>query len=311
MRASRSFLAVAPLLVLAVAAPSNRVEAQFHADVDLVTLDVCVRDRSGQFVRDLRAEDFLVLENGVPQHITVFEPADRLPLNVVLLIDRSASMHGDKLDRAQRAATEFAHGLASMDRLEVIAFNQRAIVVTSDGQRDPGWTAKLLQLSATGSTALYDAMILAANQFRLARRAQATLLRRDVIIVLSDGEDTASVVGFDEVLPLLRRSGALVYSLSLRNNGTGQTTGATWPLQQLARDTGARAIGVPQLDSLDDLYAQINQEVRQMYRLGYVSTDGRASGEWRQIAVRIHALDVQARTRSGYYAAPSLRSQPF
>jgi VWFA-related protein len=224
----------------------------------------------------------------------------------VLLLDRSASMYGEKLDRARTAALEFARLLGPDDHLEIIAFNQRATVVQTQGGHASSWPLALTQFSASGSTALYDAMAVAAHQLSRARR-NAEGYTRDLVIILSDGEDTASVVGFDEVLPLLRRSGALVYGLSLRADRAGETLGATWPLQQLARDTGAVAMGVPELDSLPRLYTQINEEVRQLYRLGYVSSDKRADGQWRELSVRVDVPEAKVRTRSGYYAARVLR----
>ena len=296
----------ATVILITLLLSSFAAQAQFRADIDLVTLDVCVRDATGRFVDSLTSDKFLVLENGVPQAVTVFEASDPLPLNVVLLIDRSASMYGEKIDRARAAAFEFAKLLHPDDRLEVIAFNQRATVVHTKGGDPAQWPATLTELSASGSTALYDAMLLAAHQMERGRRA-AEGYTRDLIIVLSDGEDTASLVGFDEVLPTLRRSGALVYGLSLRAGRAGESLGATWPLQQLARDTGAVAMGVPQLESLTRLYAQINQEVRQMYRLGYVSSDKHSDGEWRELVVRVDVPDAKVRTRSGYYAARALR----
>jgi Ca-activated chloride channel family protein len=295
----------AAVIVFILLLSSLAVHAQFRADVDLVTLDVCVRDANGRFIESLASDDFLVLENGTPQQVSLFEPADPLPLNVVLLIDRSASMYGEKLDRARIAAVEFTRWLRPGDELQVVAFNQRATLVT---RQDAGgdWLTTLKPLVASGSTALYDAMVLAAHQLGRVRR-DAEGQTRDLIIILSDGEDTASLVGFDEVLPMMRRSGALVYALSLRAGRSGEMLGATWPLQKLAHDTGAFARGVAQLDSLTELYAQINEEVRQLYRLAYVSSDKRADGQWRELSVRVDVPDAKVRTRSGYYAVRALR----
>jgi VWFA-related protein len=292
-----------PALLLIVTFCPATARAQFRADVDLVTLDVGVRDASGKFIEGLSATDFVVFENGVRQQVEIFQTANTLPLNVVLLIDRSASMYGEKLERARAAAIEFGSRLRECDRLEIVAFNQRATTIATGAGEDAEWPLVLERLAATGSTALYDALVLAANRLERVRRQVAPAETRDLVIILSDGEDTASVSGFDEVLPRLRRTGALVYGLSLRVAKNGESLGATWPLQQIARDTGARAMGVPQLQSLAQLYAQIDQEVRQMYRLGYVSSDTRANGEWRQLTVRVAADEAHVQTRAGYYAA--------
>ena len=154
----------------------------------------------------------------------------------------------------------------------------------------------------SGLTALYDALLVATNEVVRARRAPLPETR-EVIVLLSDGEDTSSRVGFEEVLPVLRRSGALVYSVSLRADVRGRWLGANWPMMVIARDTGARALGVPRLEALPELYREIDAEVRHLYRLAYVSNNDRRDGRWRTISVRVPSRDLRIRTRSGYYAA--------
>ena len=282
---------------------------QFKAAVDLVPLDVCVRDASGQFVPDLSAEDFLILENGTPQRVSFLVPSSAVPLNAVLLIDMSHSMYGPKLNRALEAAKQFAALFSPGDRLEVIAFNHRTMRLHGFGD-DPAHMpttltsamgAALASIGSTGSTALYDALLVATNDLGKSRDG-ALPETRDVIIVLSDGEDTSSRVGFEEVLPVVRRSGVLVYSVSLRASERGEWLGANWPLLQLARDTGARALGVPRLEALPELYREIDAEVRHLYRLAYVSNDTRRDGQWRTISVRVPSRDAHVSTRAGYYA---------
>lgn len=284
---------------------------QFRSEVDLVLLDVCVRDDNGQFERDLSIEDFLVFENGVRQQVSLLVPSNAVRLNAVLLLDMSQSMDGPKLDRALEAARQFATWFNAPDRLEIIAFTQRSMRVQGFDDTAPGPGALPLALRAartsigsTGSTALYDALLVAVGDLTPARMAKSPDTR-DVIILLSDGEDTASLVGFEEVLPVVRRSGVLVYSVSLRANLRGDWLGPNWPMLQFARDTGARAMGVPKLDALPELYREIDAEVRHLYRLGYVSTNTRRDGQWRSISVRVSVDHARARTRAGYYASRS------
>ena len=279
-------------------APSS---SRFTAGVDLVSLDVCARDAAGRFLADLTAHDFLVLENGKPQQISFFMPSAAVPLTAVLLIDRSASMSGPKLERAVEAAAAFARLLGPDDRLEIIAFNHRAQRLHAFGDDPARVAVSLASIRSTGSTSLYDALLVAAND--LARAGAGLRETREVIVVLSDGEDTASLIGFDELLPVLRRNGALVYAVSLREGPKGEWLGANWPLLAIAGDTGARALGVSDLDALPKLYAEINAEVRHLYRIGYVSTDGRRDGQWRTVSVRVPSTDARVRTRAGYYAS--------
>ena len=299
----------------ALDAHPREARPQFKAAVDLVPLDICVRDASGQFVPDLSAEDFLILENGKPQRVSFLVPSSAVPLNAVLLIDMSHSMYGPKLNRALEAARQFATLLAPGDRLQVIAFNRQMMRLhgfDDDPAQMPSTLtssmgAALASIGSTGSTALYDALLVATNDL-VKSRGGALPETRDVIIVLSDGEDTSSRVGFEEVLPVVRRSGVLVYSVSLRASERGEWLGASWPMLQLARDTGARALGIPRLEALPELYREIDAELRHLYRLAYVSNDTRRDGQWRTISVRVPSRDARVSTRAGYYAPRTARS---
>lgn len=282
--------------------------ARFRHGVDLVSLDVCARDAMGGLLTDLAADDFLVLENGKPQPVSIVMPSGAVPLTVVLLIDHSASMYGPKLARAQEAARLFVSRLVPEDRIEIIAFNQQAKRVLAFDDDPSRVAAALDSIRPWGTTSIYEALLVAVNDL-VGARGSAEPETREVIILLSDGEDTASVVGFDEALPVVRRSGAIVYALSLRTDAKGVWLGATWPLLELARDTGGRTLGVPILDKLAALYAEIAAEVRHLYRIGYVSTDERRDGQWRQVSVRVLSPDARVRTRAGYYAASQPRAR--
>lgn len=303
------YLLVPVALLLAVQlTPSTATDLPqtFKSSVDLVSLDICVRDPSGGFMANLTADDFLVLENGKPQRVLFVVPSDAVPLTVLLLIDRSASMRGQKLERALGAVTQFLKLLRPKDQLAILAFNQRTVRAHAFGDDPARVPAALASLKATGTTALNDALLVAANDLVRARRGDLPETR-EAIIVLSDGEDTASLVGFEEVLPVLRRTGSLVYAISLRTDARGEWLGASWPLLALARDTGGRALGVPRLAALPDLYRDIDAEVRHLYRIGYLSADKRRDGQWRSLSVRVISRDARVQTRAGYYAAHGSR----
>jgi VWFA-related protein len=292
--------------------PSHAPE--FKAGVDLVSVDVCVRDASGRLLPDLSAGDFLILENGVPQRVEFLVPSSAVPLTAVLLIDVSSSMSGAKLTRALAAAAQFAALLRPDDRLAIIAFNRRARMIHGfdDGARSAAATlasdiAAVMawrEQHSNGSTALYDALLVAVNELARARRA-STSQTREVVVLLSDGEDTSSHVGFEDVRSVLRRSGALTYSVSLRADDRGRWQAPAWPMLTLAQDSGARAVGVAGLEELPELYREIVVEVRNLYRIGYVSTDSRRDGRWRTISVGVPAFDARVRAKAGYYASAS------
>ena len=296
------------------AQPQSRAP-EFRAGGGRGAGEVCVRDASGGFLPDLSAGDFLVLENGVAQRVAILVPSSAVPLRAVLLIDVSSSMSGTKLARALAAAAQFAALLRPDDRLAIIAFNRHATIIHGFDDSPKAAAATLASDIAAvmtwreqknGTTALYDALLVAVNQLTGARR-ESSSQTRELVVLLSDGEDTSSRVGFEEVRPALRRSGALTYSVSLRVDDRGQWMPPGWPMLTLAQDTGARAVGVSSLDALPDLYREIVSEVRHLYRVGYVSTDTRRDGQWRTISVRVPGVDARVRARTGYYAAGSAR----
>jgi Ca-activated chloride channel homolog len=320
LRITRSFTASVVTLALTLCSIDGQGQSlirtpEFKAGVDLVAFDACARDASGGFLPDLSAGDFVVVENGVRQHVEFLVPSSAVPLRAVLLIDVSDSMSGAKLARALAGAAQFAALLGPDDRLAIIPFNRHARMIHDFDESPRAAAARLASdLAAVmrwreqsdGSTALYDALLVAANELARARRA-STSHTRDVVVLLSDGEDTSSRVSFEEVRSVMWRSGSLTYSVSLRADERGQWMGPAWPLLTLARDTGARAIGASDPDALPDLYREIVAEVRHLYRIGFVSTDNRRDGQWRAISVSIPAFDGRVRARGGYYASASVR----
>jgi len=266
-----------------------------------VALDVCVKNRDGGFVRALQPTDFLVLEDRIPQTLEFFEPDGQVPLSVVLLVDASTSMAGAKLTRAKQAATAFLGHLGGTDLVEVMAFNQltdRRLALSPDRAAA---SRAIAELRAGGQTGLWEALIVALRDLQHAERRDAGE-RRHVILVLSDGEDTSSRVVFDDALEEIRRSGALVYAISLRTNVNDRALPPSTALARLAHDTGGRAVVVHDLETLAPVYEEIAVELRHLYRIGYVPRATTVNGEWRRIAIQLTDRSLHVRTRAGYYA---------
>lgn len=279
--------------------PAER--AQFKSGVDLVALDVCVRNRNGRPTARLKPEDFLILENNVPQQIALFSAEGRTRLAVALLVDNSHSMAGSRLERARVAAAEFIGILRSDDLVEVISFNERANLRYPLGTNHQQAKLSLNEISATGMTGLYEAALVALGRLAHAQRSRAVEYRK-VMVLLSDGEDTSSRLSFDDVLEDARRSGVLVYTISLRTDQHDRVVAPPWQMAHLANDTGGRAVGVRDLASLTQIYRDIGAEILDLYRLGYVPSAPVRDGTWRSVSVRVPAKDLVIRTRSGYYA---------
>jgi Ca-activated chloride channel homolog len=130
-------------------------------------------------------------------------------------------------------------------------------------------------------------------------------IRRQAIVVLSDGEDTSSVVSFEEVLDLAKRSETAIYCIGLRSKETTSIRGFKEPdfvLRQLAQETGGRAFFINEVAELGAIYAQISDELSNQYTVGYTSNNPKFDGAWRRVVVRVNRPNVTTRTKMGYYA---------
>lgn len=284
-------------------------QPQFKGGIDLVALDVCVKNRNGNPTQGLKPEDFLILENEVPQRIALFSTAGRVPLAVALLVDNSRSMFGEPLERAKVAGARFIDILRPDDLVEVLSFNERANLRYQLGADRDRAKASLNDILAAGATRLYETVLVAARDLERAQRKRTTEYR-SVIIVLSDGEDTHSRLTFDDVLEEVRRSGVLVYTISLRTKHRDETDAPRWQMNLLAYDTGGRAVAIQDLKGLTKTYEDIHTELINLYRIGYVPSNAVHDGSWRAISIRLPSATLVVRARSGYYA-PRLSSSIF
>ena len=283
----------------------------FRSATNLVPLNVTVTDTRKNFVKGLTAADFAILEDGVAQEVQFFEAAD-VPIDLILLIDTSSSM-SDKMDVVHEAAIGFLKTLKPGDRGAVVAFADGVDVVqplTSDRE---ALDAAVRKTAARGATSLHNALYISLKQFARGAK-QDTDVRRQAIAVLSDGDDTSSLVSFDDVLEVARRSGVGVYPISLQSKyaaaklaaaGMRRTfSQAEYSLRVLAQDTGGQAFFPNQIEELKDVYSAIASELSSQYCLAYAPADNRADGKFRRITVRVEGRpELKLRTRTGYTAA--------
>ena len=289
-------------LLAAVVATSLAVVAvraqqpSFRTGVDLVSLNVTVSE--GQhYVTDLEQNDFSVYEDGIQQNVTFFNKTN-LPIALALLLDTSASMD-TKLPTAQEAAVGFAKRLRKQDLAEVIDFDNRVSVLQPFTNSAPELEQAIRRTSAGGSTSLYNAVYIALKDLKKAVAKNADEIRRQAIIVLSDGEDTSSLLPFEEVLDLAKRSETAIYSIGLRDNESGGSKlfkEAEFVLKQFSQETGGRPFFPNQLSDLNTVYGQIADELSSQYTVGYTSRNTKRDGAWRRVVVRINRPNVIART---------------
>jgi VWFA-related protein len=294
-------VALAALILIVAVSSAALAQGRFQSGVDLVALDVCVKNHDGSPVPALRPEDLLVLENNVPQKISLFSPEDPVPLAVSLLVDDSQSMFGPRLERAKAAAAALIDVLRPHDLVEVLSFNDHVDERYPLGSDHAQAKLALDGLSAKGMTAMHDAILLAVHNQERARQHREDDYR-EVIILLSDGENTTGQWTFDDVLQDVRHSGVLVYAVSLLTDPHDRVVAPAWELSQLAHDTGGLAVAVHDLQGLTPIYQSIAAELFHLYRVGYVPSSPAHDGQWRRVAVRAAAGDLIIRTRAGYYA---------
>jgi Ca-activated chloride channel homolog len=284
--------------------PPERQSPAFRAGVELVSLNVTVSEGPSRFVTDLQQEDFQVYEDGVKQDVTFFTRSN-LPVALAVLIDTSASMES-RLPTAQEAAIGFARRLRSQDLADIVDFDSRVVILQPFTNTLHELEQAIRRTSAGGSTSMYNAIYIALKDLKRIVAKNVDEIRRQSIIVLSDGEDTSSLLPFDEVLDLAKRSETAIYAIGLGSlEGSPSARGfkeAEFVLRQLSQETGGRAFFPSQLGDLANVYGQISDELSSQYTVGYTSRNGRRDGAWRRIVVRVNRPNLTARTKQGYFA---------
>jgi VWFA-related protein len=262
---------------------------------------VTVTDAANHFVTDLDLPDFSVFEDGVKQEIRFFNRRQQ-PIALSLLLDTSASME-QHLPMLQTAATNFVKRLKPSDLAQIIDFDSRVEIRQTFTSNQADLQAAIQQTVAGGSTSLYNAVYIALRELRKVRAVTEEELRRQALILFSDGEDTSSLVAFDEVLDLAKRSETAIYTIALRgaDNTAKGFREAEYVLRTLARETGGQAFFPTKIDDLAGVYAQIADELASQYTIGYTSTNTKRDGAWRRLAVQVSRPNITPRTKGGYY----------
>lgn len=281
----------------------------FRAGASLVALNVTVTDGK-RFVPGLQQRDFAVYEDGVQQQVQFFE-SKSVPVDLILLVDTSSSMR-DKMDVVHEAALGFLRTLREGDRGAVVAFSSAVNVLQPLTSDRAALDEAVRKTEAHGSTALNNALYVAMKQFGRAAR-QSGDVRRQAIAVLSDGEDTSSLISFDDVLATARKSGINIYTITLQSEYTAARrlaenarryfSESDYAMKMLARETGAQAFFPEFLQDLKGVYAAIADELSNQYSIGYSPSNPRPDGRFRRIVVRLtNHPEFQPRARAGYTA---------
>lgn len=265
--------------------------------------------RGGQRVLDLEKDDFAVIDDREPQELVTFARGD-IPFTAAVLVDSSHSMAGDKLRSALRGAETFFHGMQALDEGKLLVFSDRILHTSPFTTFADVLTTGLGQVEARGGTSLNDHLYLALQQLE-SRQG------RRVVVLLSDGVDSHSVLSMSEVLPLARRSQALIYWLRLpyrkgmveedqlpalttswRNSETYREEYDL--LRRLVVESGGRIQTLASLEEIEPAFQEILTELREQYVLGYNPSQMRRDGSWHRVRVRLRPGGLEVRSRDGY-----------
>ncbi len=292
------------LAAAALAQSQTQPPLTFGTGIEIINLTVTVTDSQGRLISGLERDAFSVYEDGAKQELALFN-RDRLPLTVVLLMDESASMD-EKAVAAKAAAKRFVATLVPADRARVVGFNNRIDVLQDFTSDKEALNAGIDRLHPAGATALHNAFYISIKDLQKEKQSGPGA-RRQAIILLSDGENTASIVTDEQVIALARTAEISIYSIRLTadfegDKGRAAFSQATHLLTVLARETGGQAFFPAQIQELDSVYDRIAEEMRTQYSLGYVPTNQRRDGRYRRIVVRVPARDdVLLRYKIGYF----------
>ena len=265
--------------------------------------------RDGKQVLDLDREAFAVTDEGESQEVVTFARGD-LPFTAILMIDASASMFGEKIQAAVEGAASFIHRMNELDQAQVMVFSDQLLSTTPITGARAVLTAGLGGTEARGGTALQDHLFVS---LMLLEQRQG----RRVIILLSDGVDTHSVLSMQDVSDMARMSSAMIYWIRFsRTSGRPEENGrvslsSAWKDQELYREqqialtevvnrSGGRIFTVASPDEIRSVFIRVLNELREQYVLGYYPSDRRNDDRWHRVKVRVDEQDVSVRAPRGY-----------
>jgi Ca-activated chloride channel homolog len=295
---SRVSMAAAVVMV-STALPS--AQQVFRSGVDLVHFGVVVTDKSGAPILNLSEADFEILEDGKRQVVKFFaggEPESAPPLHLGFMIDNSGSMLEDIKD-VQTAAIKFLNTVDNILDVTLTDFDIEVRVARFGIDDYPRLIERIRSRKPDGYTALYDALGVYLNG--------AYSQTGDKILVLyTDGGDTRSAMTQGELLDLLKASDVTVYSIGyLQHQGSGRHE-QQQILTRFASTTGGQAFFPTSIKELEAMYERILREISGRYSIGYVSSNAKLDGAWRDVKVRLvdkpEFKNAKIRTRTGYYA---------
>ena len=289
-------------------------------EVNMVTVPITVRKKDGGFIKNLPQSAFHIYEDGKPQDIELFVQ-EGLPVRIALVLDNSGSVRPE-WGTIKYSTGKFIENLKQDDQFAIVSFNTE-IRLKMDWTRKADRVSDVLSgIYCKDNTKLWDAIYVVSNEvFKNVKEKKA-------MIIMSDGLDNDSAVSYEDAVKAAVRSEAAVYVVS-KTQAVKEAmesaaredpymsvpqrvfSDADLALKQLAYQTGGRVLYPNSFGQLDNVYAQVDEELRNQYTVGYVSTNSAKDGSYRNINVRVEAPGgTVVSARPGYYAPDDLKSHP-
>lgn len=298
-------LLAASICVSGQATSTTSNDSTIRVNVRLVNVFTTVTDANGAPVSDLRKEDFKVLEDGVPQTISIFDRESELPLSIVLAIDTSESTRKD-MQLEIVSAKKFIHSvLRSQDRISIFQISEDVLQLTRFTSDTKSIERGIDDLQKGAGTSLYDAIYLGADSL-LDRQG------RKVMVLITDGGDTTSSATYASSLRRAQEAEAIVYSIIIVPVAAdaGRNTGGEHALIQISKDTGGKYYYAESIEQLDQAFRKVSEELRTQYLIAYYPNRRISDSAFRRITVEVDQKDasgspLEVRYRAGYYTGPA------
>jgi Ca-activated chloride channel homolog len=277
----------------------NSVEPSVKS-VDVVPVIFAVTDKHGRFVRDLKREEFKILDNNrPPKEIVNFESQTDLPLRVGLLIDASNS-NRERFLFEQQATQQFLQEIIrpQSDKAFVLAFDEVSEFTQEFTNDLEKLKAGIRIIRPGGGTAMWDAVFYACRDKMLKENNSGPVRR--VIVLVSDGDDNQSRVSRREAVEMAQRTEVIIYAVS--TNLSNVKDSGDYNLKALADSTGGRAFFPFKLQDLSDAFNEIQGELRSQYLVVYKPDDFQPNGQFRTIQIIPENEKLRVRARKGYFA---------
>jgi Ca-activated chloride channel homolog len=277
--------------------PAESSDTIFSSETRLVPLNVTVSDKTGHLVTNLPQSAFQVFENGVLQQIKIFKRED-VPVSMGLIIDNSGSMR-EKRQSVESATLALVKDSNPQDEEFIVNFNDEAYLDTEFTSDQKLLEQGLTKIDSRGGTAMRDALRMSIDHLKEKGKRD-----KKVILVVTDGNDNASMIGLEALVRLAQQDDILIYAIGiLSEEEKREAKKAQHALNLLVENTGGQVFYPKELSEVDRIAHQVAHDIRNQYTIAYTPSNQALDGSYRQIKVTVKATgNPVARTRSGYYA---------